>query len=360
MSRFCVDPRWLVYLPPTMSPSETSRRDGLLEYPEEAFSYYRNQGVGRVVMEEKHMGSRAVVVIARDGEAARKRFGVSGKEAGIIYTRTGRPFFSDKAMGDALLDRLRGALDRSGFWDKFQTDWACLDAELMPWSAKAQSLIAEQYAPVGSAAISGLTLAADIFAQAIARDIDTADLSDKFAARRDAAIGYDAAWRRYSWGVASVDDLRLAPFHLLATEGAVHDDKDHTWHMNTLAEICAADAGVLFMTQWREVDLADETAIADACTWWGNLTGKGGEGTVIKPQAFLTRGEKGDCAASAEMPRPRILTYHLRSRIYPARPAGTAEASRSWPQTYIGVKGILVGTGSPAPFYWARTIAPRT
>src|SRR6185503_3087066 len=41
MSRFAANPKWLVYLPPTMSPSETTKRDGLLEHPDEAFAYYR-------------------------------------------------------------------------------------------------------------------------------------------------------------------------------------------------------------------------------------------------------------------------------------------------------------------------------
>jgi protein phosphatase len=74
MSRFAADPKWLVYLPPTMSPSETSRAGGWLEHPAEAFAYYRAHGVARVVCEEKHMGSRAVVVLCRDEDEARARF----------------------------------------------------------------------------------------------------------------------------------------------------------------------------------------------------------------------------------------------------------------------------------------------
>src|SRR5262249_32281515 len=35
LSRFAADPRWLIYLPPTMSPSETSHRPELLEHPDE-------------------------------------------------------------------------------------------------------------------------------------------------------------------------------------------------------------------------------------------------------------------------------------------------------------------------------------
>ncbi|NJS35852.1 MAG: hypothetical protein HC765_04505 [Brachymonas sp.] len=76
MSRFAANPKWLIYLPPTMSPSETSRQPQLLEHPAEAFAYYRNQGVARVVCEEKHMGSRAVVVVCKDAETTRRRFGI--------------------------------------------------------------------------------------------------------------------------------------------------------------------------------------------------------------------------------------------------------------------------------------------
>ena len=65
MSRFAIDPHWLVYLPPTMSPPATSTRGGLLEHPNEAFEAYRRDGVTRLVCEEKHMGSRAVVVVFR-------------------------------------------------------------------------------------------------------------------------------------------------------------------------------------------------------------------------------------------------------------------------------------------------------
>ena len=76
MSRFAVDPKWLIYLPPTMSPAETSQKAAYLEHPEEALAYYRSRGVPRVVCEEKHMGSRAVVIVCQDETAARERFGV--------------------------------------------------------------------------------------------------------------------------------------------------------------------------------------------------------------------------------------------------------------------------------------------
>ena len=293
MSRFCIDPRWLVYLPPTMSPVETSPRDGLLEHPDEAFAYFRKAGVGRVVVEEKHMGSRAVVVVCRDAGAAAARFRVSGPQRGVIYTRTGRAFFSDPATEGALLERLAAAMTATGFWDRFNTDWACLDAELLPWSAKARALIEEQYAPVGAASIAGLGAAIGLLATAGARGVNAGPLQDRFDARLDGARRYDAAWRRYAWPVHGLDDLKLAPFHLLATEGAVHDGRDHAWHMRSLAEFCAHDPAVLRATPWREVDLADAAAAADAVAWWDTLTESGGEGVVMKPAGFVARGPRG-------------------------------------------------------------------
>jgi len=293
MSRWCVDPRWLIYLPPTMSPAETSSRADVLEHPDEAFDYFRRSGVTRIVLEEKHMGSRAVVVLARDAGAARQRFGVASGERGIVMTRTGRAFFNDRALGDALLARLGAALDRADFWAQFATDWLCLDAELMPWSAKAQSLVDTQYAPVGEAAAAGLDATAALLRAAVARGVDASALLERVETRGQAALRYVEAFRRYVRPVAGIDDLVLAPFHLLATEGAVHDDRDHLWHMRTLAAICAHDPSLLLATAHRDVNLDDDAQCDDAVRWWETLTASGGEGIVVKPWTYITRGEKG-------------------------------------------------------------------
>ena len=127
MSRFAANPKWLIYLPPTMSPTETTAQPGLLEHPAEAFAYFRREGIARVVCEEKHMGSRAVVIVCRDEDAARRRFGVTGEGIGICYTRTGRRFFEDKQVEQQFLEKVRAAVDAAGFWERFQTDWICLD-----------------------------------------------------------------------------------------------------------------------------------------------------------------------------------------------------------------------------------------
>ncbi|MDQ2806523.1 MAG: polynucleotide kinase-phosphatase [Chloroflexota bacterium] len=296
MSRFAADPRWLIYLPPTMSPSETTAQPGLLEHPAEAFAYYRANGADRVVCEEKHMGSRAPLIVCRDAEAARRRFGVTDGTSGICYTRTGRRFFDDPALEAALLDRVRAALTAAGFWEEWATDWVLLDCELLPWSAKAQELLRRQYAAVGAAARAALGAAVPLLELAAARTGDPGLPLAHFIERAQGAGAFVDAYRHYCWPVAGLADLRLAPFHILATEGAVHSDRDHTWHMDTLAAVCRADLGdspLLVATPYQVVDLADPAAEAAGTAWWEALTARGGEGMVVKPWTFVASGPRG-------------------------------------------------------------------
>ena len=293
MSRFAANPKWLIYLPPTMSPPETTKEPGLLEHPAEAFAYYRHAGVPKVVCEQKHMGSRTVVIVCRDEAVARKRFGVVGEGAGICYTRTGRRFFDDAKLEAELLACLRAALDAVGTWEEFQTDWICLDAELMPWSAKAQGLLREQYAAVGAAGRAALGDVVGTLEQAVSQGAEVSELLARYRARQVMVNQYVSAYQRYCWPVNSLADLRLAPFHLLATEGRVHVDKDHVWHMDTLARICAAGAGVLLATPYQRVELTDPVSEAAGTCWWEELTAAGGEGMVVKPLDFVARGRRG-------------------------------------------------------------------
>jgi len=291
MSRFAADPRWLVYLPPTMSPTETSERAELLEHPAEAFAYYRSAGVDRVVCEEKHMGSRAVVVVCRDEEVARRRFGAVDDGAGVVYTRTGRRFFADRALEDALLEHVRAAIGRAGLWSELATDWVCLDCELMPWSAKAQELIRRQYAAVGASATAALAATLPVLDCARSRGVEVTDLHERACVRAELIGRYVGAYGHYCWPVASLADLELAPFHVLATESAVHVDNDHAWHLDVIARLCGAADGVLLATAHREVDLASSSDEARATAWWEELTSAGGEGMVVKPRDFVvTRG----------------------------------------------------------------------
>jgi polynucleotide kinase-phosphatase len=314
MTRFAVNPKWLIYLPPTMSPCETSQEPGLLEHPAEAFAYYRSQGIPRVICETKHMGSRAVAVICRDEETARGRFGIAGAGAGMIYTRTGRRFFGTEAFDgqpveSTLLERLRSAFGKAGLWEELHTDWACLDCEVMPWSEKARELLRGQYAAVGAAARASFGDVLPALERLLARtDLDTAwtapaesstrpvgprDLLDHARRRSEMAGLFIEAYRRYSWPVKSIEDYKIAPFHLLATEGAAHVEKDHEWHLTMLRKLAEADRGIIIVTPHRVVDVTDPQSEAAGCRWWTELTARGDEGMVVKPHSFIAKGRQG-------------------------------------------------------------------
>ena len=288
MSRFAVNPKWLIYLPPTMSPVATSKLPEFLEHPAEAFAYYQQQNIPQVICEEKHMGSRVIVVLCRDEGVTEKRFDIQEGGIGVCYTRTGRKFFNQGKVETELLTRLNNALEQSNFWDKLDTDWVCLDCELMPWSAKAQELLRQQYAPVGVAAKRGLSTAVDVLQQADNRGIDVGNLLTRYQQKAELPEKYIKAYRQYCWSVNSIDDLKLAPFHILATEGQTHTDKPHSWHMEQIANFCQADEQLLLATNYRIIDLNNPSAIDAATVWWLDLTNAGGEGMVVKPIDFIS------------------------------------------------------------------------
>lgn len=291
MSRFAANPKWLIYLPPTMSPCETSQQLGLLEHPSQAFTYYQNQGVSQVICEEKHMGSRAVVVICRNEETAKQRFGVTNEGIGICYTRTGRRFFSDSALERQMLAKLQTALETSGFWQESNTNWVCLDCELMPWSAKAQELLQRQYAAVGAASQVSLTLAVAALEQA-AKRTEVEALLSRYQQRTQMVTNYVEAYRRYCWQVDSLADFKLAPFHILATEKAVHTNKNHIWHMETITKVSKYDPELLLATAYKVVEVNDSISVETAIAWWEALTSQGGEGIVVKPLEYIVKGDR--------------------------------------------------------------------
>ena len=352
MSRFAANPKWLIYLPPTMSPSETTKVAGLLEHPAEAFAYFRHAGVPRVICEEKHMGSRAVVIIGQDEDAVRKSFGVAGEGIGICYTRTGRRFFDDVKLEREFLEQIQAAITAAGFWDEFKSDWLCLDCELMPWSAKAQELLKQQYAAVGTAARA--TMAAEVAAleQAAAGGLEINQLLAHTLSRQQMVSDYIEAYRRYCWPVNSVNDLKLAPFHLLATEGKVHTDKPHDWHMNTLARLAG---GMMIATPFRIVDVTNPESEAEGIRWWEELTGHGGEGMVVKPYDFIVKGQRGLVQPAVKC-RGREYLRIIYGPEYTAPENLERLRARPVNQTLPGAPGICPRHGIARTFRSQRTV----
>ena len=292
MSRFALHPRWVPYLPPTMAPPATSKRDDLLEHPDEAFAAYRSVGVHQLVCEEKHMGSRAVVLVCRDVDVAVSRFGATGGESGSAYTRTGRSFF-DRHTTEAFLERVRTAVDGAGLWKELDTDWLLLDCEILPWSAKAGDLLRDQYAAVGAAARGALPRATAGLSAALERGIDVGDLLARTRARADNAEAFTVAYRRYCWPTDGLDGLSLAPFQLLATNGRTHHQQDHLWHLDLADRLVAAGPDLVRPTRRVLVDTEDPASVSAAVEWWESMTAAGGEGMVVKPLANLTRTRRG-------------------------------------------------------------------
>jgi polynucleotide kinase-phosphatase len=272
MSRFALDPATLVWLPPTMAPCSTSTLDGYLEHPATAFDDLRGAGVERVVCEEKHMGSRAVVRVSRSGAGD------------AIWTRTGRPFFGP-VLDEQLLARVRAAA--AGVFDELESDWLLLDAELLPWSAKAAGLIRDRYAGVGAAGRAALPAALDVVGRAASRGLDVEELRDRLSLRSAEIDGYSAAYRAYVKPTDGLDGVTLAPFAVLAGAGVSYADRDHGWHLALADKLVAADPALFTPTRRMIVELGEAASEAAATEWWLELTATGGEGMVVKPWTGL-------------------------------------------------------------------------
>ncbi|MFF3576328.1 polynucleotide kinase-phosphatase [Streptomyces mirabilis] len=294
MSRFAVDPRLLPYLPPTMAPTATSQVEGYLEHPAEAFAQYKEDGVARVVCEEKHMGSRAVALVCRDAGVARERFGVAEGPTGALYTRTGRPFFDDSAVTEEILGRVREAVTAAGLWEELGTDWLLLDAELMPWSLKASGLLRSQYAAVGAAAgaaFPGVLAALEGVAE---RGVDVRELLGKQRERAADAAAFTEAYRRYCWPTEGLEGVRLAPFQILAVQGRSLAAVPHDEQLVLIDRLVEHDgSGLLQTTRRLFVDTGDAESVRAGVDWWLEMTGRGGEGMVVKPVGAVVRSGQG-------------------------------------------------------------------
>ena len=282
----------------------------------------------------------------RDAAAIERRFGITGEGIGACYTRTGRRFFEDRALEAQFLERVGSALADAGLWDELGTDWVVLDSELMPWSVKAQELLREQYAAVGAAAQISLTAAAALLRQTAARGIDASGSLPGVEERLRLAQLYSDAYARYCWPVTSLADIRLAPFHLLASEGQVHTDKAHLWHMDVAKRLCQADPGLFQATRHQVVDLNAPDEI-EAVRWWDELTGRGGEGMVVKPMDFIATGKRGLVQPAMKCRGPEYLRiiygpeYTLPENIERLRNRGLAtKRSLALREFALGVEGL--------------------
>ena len=206
----------------------------------------------------------------------------------------GTDVFTEKDLEIEFLKRVNAALTQSNFWDAHRTNWVILDCELMPWSAKAQGLIQSQYAATGTAAKAALSTALASIEVAKTRGIDVGEIGNLYQNRAEANEKFVKSYQNYCKPTNGLEGYVLAPFHILATEGAVHIDKNHVWHMDSIANFCRFDDKLLLKTPYKIVRLDNDIEVANAMDWWLEMTENGGEGMVVKPLDFMGRKPKGD------------------------------------------------------------------
>jgi hypothetical protein len=267
-----------------MSPTPSvSADESYLEHPQEAFDYFRSQGVTTMVAEKKHMGSRAVLLLFRDEQAAVSYIGRPA--LGTIYSRTGRAFF-DRETEAQVLARLNADLVQAGYFTRYNTEMLLLDAEIIPWNLKARELIATQYAHVAEAAKMDREHLLVKLRQAEAAGRDVSGWVQEMEAKLQSVQVFREAFQQYCWDVSGLEGIRIAPFHILAHSGQSFFDHSHIWHMEQARQL--AGISPLFMeTEYRVIrSAADE---ADVIKWWQDMTEDGHEGIVIKPEIFITK-----------------------------------------------------------------------
>lgn len=284
VSHYTVPIEQLVYIPPTMSPTpKPSSLDGYLEHPKEAIEYFRSNGVQTMIAEKKHMGSRAILFLFKNREAAEKHTGIP--TLGTIYTRTGKRFF-EKAIEENLVGHLNSELHRKNYFENHETDYVLFDAEIMPWNLKAKELISSQYAHVAENALLDRSILQDKLTAGIALNTGLQDWLEEYEQKLGNAEIFNGVFQKYCWEVESLQAIQIAPFHVLAHSGQTFFDKPHAWHMQMNRQL--AEGSDLFVeTEFKMI--TDEASEQEVIDWWEAITEDGHEGLIIKPEFYIPR-----------------------------------------------------------------------
>ncbi|MEH7332127.1 polynucleotide kinase-phosphatase [Neobacillus drentensis] len=284
LSHYTLPLEEIIYLPPTMSPTpKPSSLEGYLEHPLEAFEYYQANGVDTMVVEKKHMGSRGILFLFKNKEAAKELIG--RESLGAIYTRTGRAFFQ-KELETQILEVLNK--DLTDYFQKYNTDFVLLDAEILPWNLKAKELIMNQYSHVGEMALLDRNKLRAGLQKAYENSKDVGDWLRETEEKIDNAVVFNEVYQKYCWETEGLEGIQIAPFHTLAHSTETFFNKPHTWHMEKNKEF--SELSSLFVeTEYRVV--TDEDSMKNAIKWWEDMTENGLEGFVVKPELFVARNK---------------------------------------------------------------------
>lgn len=294
MSRFAVDPRWLIHLPST-TPDAPMPEGEAAEQPAAALAFYRDRSVERVALEELHAGTRVVAVVCRDALAARRAFGVAEGETGAVYTSSGQAFFATRAAEETFLARLRGALDTGGPWEEMRTEWIALEGVIlgMPVFREVNPRLrppAALYLAVGAGERAMLEAQEAALARAAASGEDVAEVLARTRGRVASNRAYLDACGRAFHAIRGAGDLRFAPVRIVASRDTVHADRDPRWHRDRLAPACRAASHFLRGTEQLVIDLDDPAAETNAAAWWEQILSRGSAGLVVRPIETVVDG----------------------------------------------------------------------
>ncbi|WP_332645527.1 polynucleotide kinase-phosphatase [Lysinibacillus sp. 54212] len=284
ISHYTLPLEQLIYIPPTMSPTpQTSSLNDYLEHPAEAISYYKKHGISKLIAEKKHMGSRAVLLLFKNEKVAQSM--IDKETLGIISTRTGRAFFEQNVQ-QKIVGQIHEELLTKQYFDKMNTDFVLLDAEILPWNLKAQSLIDEQYAHVAEHAMMDRQKILQKLQET--KNLDVSHWLAEYEELVRNAVRFDAVYQNYCWPVDDLSAIKIAPFHVLAHSDETCFHKPHTWHME-MNRLFAQHSKLFIETEYKLIET--EQDVASVISWWEEMTAVGHEGIVIKPLEFIPKNK---------------------------------------------------------------------
>lgn len=270
----------VIYIPPTMSPTpQTSALADYLEHPIEAFHYYKKNGITKMIAEKKHMGSRAVIFIAKNKEVAREL--INSDSLGYITTRTGRAFFEQEQQ-QRMVAKIHAELLAKNYFEQFNTTFVLMDAEILPWNLKAHRLIDQQYETVAENAVMDRQKLIEKLK--ITEHVDVTSWLEEYTHKYKNAVRFDAVFKNYCWPTNELVGIQIAPFHILAHSSSTNFHQPHSWHMQMNA-LLAENSSLFIATEYRLIE--SEQDEQEIINWWQNMTENGHEGIVIKPFDFL-------------------------------------------------------------------------
>ncbi|RBW69663.1 polynucleotide kinase-phosphatase [Bacillus taeanensis] len=286
ISHFTIPIEQLIYIPPTMSPTpHTSSYEDYLEHPKEAIDYYRSQGIQMMIAEKKHMGSRAILFLFKNEASAKKFIGI--ETLGVIYTRTGRRFFNVETKKEIVL-KINKELQEKRYFEKYDTEYVLMDAEIMPWNLKAKELISSQYAHVSENAILDRRKLTHKIATAAEENEQLKIWLKEYEQKLENAEIFKEVFQKYCWDIKDNNDIQIAPFHILAHSNETLFHKPHVWHMEMNREL-SKRSSLFVETEYKMI--RDGDSEEEVISWWEEITRDGHEGIVMKPETFIARNK---------------------------------------------------------------------